>query len=495
MEAEIPRIDDAQRARFDLNVGDAIQGPMKASISMVQRPNGLATLNVSTGLTQATVSVPEIHWRKEAGTEGSLSLTIDLDDDGPLAYRDIVIQAGDLALRGSATPGAGGEGLGEIALEHVSFGRSNLQDVAVTLGEAGTVVSIGQGTLDAEPFLSGDDEAAVASGDAEKTVAETAAGKEADGPEPPRSFEPLEVLAPNLRLLYFGEEQRLEQVNLELRRGRAGWETIRLSGSIPEQYWSPRREAAAEKLSPVSAAAGAAQPVAAELTRRYLQLSFAPDASGSGQRLLAQSDDLGALLRATNITDTVVGGRIQVTGHSAGPTPTHPIIAKVEARDFVMVKAPVMAKLLTVASFTGVLDLLRGEGIPFQGMDGEFVLDDGVATTDLMRIYGASLGFTAKGQIDFDGDAIDLTGVVVPAYSINNFLSKIPLLGTLMTGGEGEGLFAVVYNVKGPVDDPAVSVNPLSALTPGFLRNIFTAGQPGDEPAAALPDRRDRIDK
>ncbi|MEQ9609747.1 MAG: AsmA-like C-terminal domain-containing protein [Kiloniellaceae bacterium] len=485
MEAEIPRIDDAERARFGLDIGDALQGPMKASVSMVQVPSGLTTLKVNADLAQTTVSLPEMHWRKEAGTQGSLSLTVELDDAGPLAYRDIVMQAGDLALRGSATPGAGGEGLGEIALEHVSFGRSNLQDVAVTLNDAGIVVSIGQGTLDAEPFLSGDDEEA---------ASETVGGENADGAEP-RSFEPLEVLAPNLRLLYFGEEQRLEQVNLELRRGRAGWETIRLSGSIPEQYWSPRREAAAEKLSPVSAAAGAAQPIAAELTRRYLQLSFAPDASGSGQRLLAQSDDLGALLRATNITDTVVGGRIQVTGRSAGPTPTHPIIAKVEARDFVMVKAPAMAKLLTVASFTGVLDLLRGEGIPFQGMDGEFVLDDGVATTELMRIYGASLGFTAKGQIDFDRDAIDLQGVVVPAYSINNFLSKIPLLGTIMTGGEGEGLFAVVYNVKGPVDDPAVSVNPLSALTPGFLRNIFTAGQPGDEPAAALPERRERIDK
>src|SRR3546814_1328372 len=75
-----------------------------------------------------------------------------------------------------------------------------------------------------------------------------------------------------------------------------------------------------------------------------------------------------------------------------------------------------------------------------RGMDGDFVLDDGVATTELMRIYGASLGLTAKGNIDFDRDAIDLTGVVVPAYSINNFLSKIPLLGTILTGGEGEGL-------------------------------------------------------
>src|SRR3546814_16560135 len=32
----------------------------------------------------------------------------------------------------------------------------------------------------------------------------------------------------------------LEQVNLGLRRARLGWETIRGSGSIPQEYWSPR---------------------------------------------------------------------------------------------------------------------------------------------------------------------------------------------------------------------------------------------------------------
>jgi hypothetical protein len=483
MEAEIPRTTDAERARFGLDIGDAVQGPLSATVSMISRDDGLSFLQVSTDLKEATVSLPEIHWRKEAGTEGSLGLTIEMDAAGPLAYRDIVLQAGDLVARGRALPGRDRQGLGTIELERVSFGRSDLQDVALALGEDGIDVSIGQGTLDAEPFLIKDEEATP-----------QAEGRPAPGTSP--SFEPLSVKAPNLAVLYFAGERRLERVNLELRRGLGGWETIRLSGSIPEQYWSPR-EAPAE--SALSASTGTGEPgaVTAELNRRYLQFSFAPDASDSGQRLLAQSDDLGALLRATNITDTVVGGRIQVTGRSDGPTPSHPIIAEVAARDFVMVKAPALAKLLTVASFTGVLDLLSGQGISFQGMDGEFVLDDGVATTQLMRIYGAALGLTAKGEIDFDHDAIDLNGVVVPAYSINDFLNKIPLLGTLLTGGEGEGLFAVAYSVKGGVDDPDVRVNPLTAFAPGFLRNLFTAepSEPGDKPIGAAPDWRNRIDK
>ena len=34
-------------------------------------------------------------------------------------------------------------------------------------------------------------------------------------------------------------------------------------------------------------------------------------------------------------------------------------------------------------------------------------------------------------------------------------------------------MIAFNYTMKGPIDDPAVTVNPLSALTPGFLRRLF----------------------
>jgi hypothetical protein len=202
VEAEIPRIDDAERARFGLDIGDVVQGPLKASISMVQRPNGLATLQASADLQETTISLPEIHWRKEAGTEGSLSMVIELDGAGPLAFRDIVLQAGDLVARGKATPGAGREGLGSIELERVAFGRSNLENVSVELSDAGIDAAIGSGVLDAEPFLADDE--------AEETA-------QSDSAEP-RSFEPLRIHAPDLRMLYFAEERHLEQVNLELRR-------------------------------------------------------------------------------------------------------------------------------------------------------------------------------------------------------------------------------------------------------------------------------------
>jgi hypothetical protein len=34
-------------------------------------------------------------------------------------------------------------------------------------------------------------------------------------------------------------------------------------------------------------------------------------------------------------------------------------------------------------------------------------------------------------------------------------------------------VFAASYALHGPLADPNVSVNPLAALTPGFLRGLF----------------------
>ncbi|MEH6360896.1 MAG: hypothetical protein V7761_09205, partial [Amylibacter sp.] len=38
---------------------------------------------------------------------------------------------------------------------------------------------------------------------------------------------------------------------------------------------------------------------------------------------------------------------------------------------------------------------------------------------------------------------------------------------------KGEGVFSFVYKVVGPSNAPKVSVNPLSILTPGILREVF----------------------
>ena len=62
---------------------------------------------------------------------------------------------------------------------------------------------------------------------------------------------------------------------------------------------------------------------------------------------------------------------------------------------------------------------------------------------------------------------------MVPLYFFNSMLGKLPLLGRLFSPETDGGLLAVAYSIRGNLDDPKVGVNPLSALTPGMLRDFF----------------------
>ena len=54
-------------------------------------------------------------------------------------------------------------------------------------------------------------------------------------------------------------------------------------------------------------------------------------------------------------------------------------------------------------------------------------------------------------------------------------LTKIPLVGVLLSGGQNDGVFGVSYRVHGSMSGPTLTVNPLSAIAPGILRRILGA--------------------
>jgi hypothetical protein len=66
-------------------------------------------------------------------------------------------------------------------------------------------------------------------------------------------------------------------------------------------------------------------------------------------------------------------------------------------------------------------------------------------------------------------------------------LGAIPLLGDVLTSREGEGILGTTYSVSGDADEPEISVNPLSMLTPGILRRIFEGRIPTAKPNAPPP--------
>jgi hypothetical protein len=77
------------------------------------------------------------------------------------------------------------------------------------------------------------------------------------------------------------------------------------------------------------------------------------------------------------------------------------------------------------------------------------------------------------GRVDRRRETLDLSGTVVPAYLLNTLPGRLPLIGRLFSLEQGGGVMAVAWRARGPRAEPEVTVNPLSALTPGVLRGLF----------------------
>ncbi len=150
-----------------------------------------------------------------------------------------------------------------------------------------------------------------------------------------------------------------------------------------------------------------------------------------------------------------------------------PLNGSAEIEEFRMHNAPVLGKLLQAMTLYGLVEVMQGSGLGFSRLVAPFRLTDDALDLSDVRAFSSSLGLTAKGRIDLAAQRIDMQGTIVPAYFFNSLLGNIPLVGKLFSPERGGGLFAASYGLSGALNDPQVSINPLTALTPGFLRGLF----------------------
>lgn len=143
-----------------------------------------------------------------------------------------------------------------------------------------------------------------------------------------------------------------------------------------------------------------------------------------------------------------------------------------------------MADLLNAISLVGLVQQLNGSGIHFSTVEGQFALrDQGVQLKNISAV-GPSMGMTLDGWYYANRKTVDFEGVTTPLYAINGMLERI--FGVLVGRRKGEGMFSFTYRMRGSADNPKVSVNPLSVLTPGAFREIFRQNAP-EPPASFAP--------
>jgi hypothetical protein len=195
---------------------------------------------------------------------------------------------------------------------------------------------------------------------------------------------------------------------------------------------------------------------------------------GERRQLRLVAEDGGGLLHALDLVNSIQGGRLNVTASYNELRPGAPLTGTAELDHFLLRDAPAVAKLLQAMTLYGLVEAAQGgSGLLFNRLVAPFTLTPEALTLADARAFSASLGVTAKGRILRERAIAEIEGTIVPAYLFNTLLGNLPIIGRLFSPEAGGGLFAATYRIQGPLADPQVVVNPLAALTPGFLRGLF----------------------
>ncbi len=415
--------DTDQLAGMGLDPAGVISGSLPITATVIEQRNAAGRVEAHIDLTRARLNLTSLGWDKPEGQAAGAELEILLDHDRVQRINSIRVHGHDLLVEGYASFLNGR--ISSLRADRLTLGQTKAQaTVQFPTPTAPITATISGSSLD----LSG-----------------RFAGRTAPGARRLSRIEPAPQRGPAWQA-----DIRFDRVVLA-----HGLALLGLAAHAVDDGETLRDLR-------VSAVTGPHDPAL---------MVIAPEGSGRSVHVVAA--DAGALLRALDLVETMDGGKLQIAGRYHDQDPGRPLIGTLELNDFRLRNAAVFGKLLQAATLYGLIDALKGPGVGFNKLVAPFRLADGRLSVEEARAFSPSLGLTAKGLIDLDAGVIDLHGTVVPIYFFNSLLGRMPLVGRLFSPEEGGGLIAASYGLKGSLANPAVTVNPLTALTPGFLRGVF----------------------
>ena len=433
LQSYLTREDFAQRAGID--VGAYFDGVAVLDTRVDLFPGGGARFAANADLTGSTLRIDRLGWVKPDSAPVTVTLRGFRNPDGAGQVERIVVRGSGVSATGRV--GFGADGAVDVAdFDRVVLGTLVDAGLHYRRGGAGTgrKIEIAGASLDLRRVFA---DAMEANG-APRQVIHAASG-------------PLTEIALRLDTVRLREDAVIDAMSggLRLRGERIEAAKVdgRLNGVAPALLLAERRD----------------DGLAIQLT--------APDA--------------GAFLGAASVFEGATGGALRLDARLRDTTLPSRLTGTVRADGITIRNSRTMRQILSGGPASALArQMLSGGGLtftrvklPFSGTGGRWSIDEGVA-------WGNALGLTLDGTYDIARTGIDLKGTISPAYAINGALGSIPLLGGLLTGGEGQGVFGITFAVTGTTARPNVWVNPLSALAPGFLRKIVSGVMDGNTASA-----------
>jgi hypothetical protein len=417
--------DDTTITNLGLPTFVSLEGPIMVDIEMVNLADGNTEVSALLDLRDTGMAIPALKWSKPAGAAGRVRFLLDMQADQVRSLHSASLLAANLGIDLSADFQPDTSALKRVRINQLVLGESTMTGVINARPEGLFEATLSGDRLDIRHFLEGE-------------------AAEPSAPNPPISINA------RFKEIYIGALPPITDTVLTLRHDGRLLNDIQLTGHIGDE----------------------------PITIGY---AVTDDAT----RFEILSENAGRVLRGFDIIDSIEGGQLAVAGITTGQSDSEQTLIDLSIQEFGLTDAPLLAQLLNAAFLPGLVDTLRGRGIRFESLNAKINVTRERAEIMDALAFGSSLGISASGGIDRLARTIDLNGMLVPAYGLSRLIDQIPILGHILTGGEKEGLLAAEYLVRGSLDNPTVTVNPLTAFAPGFLRALVkTTNLPSGQPVS-----------
>ncbi len=448
-------LSEKDRRQLNIDLSSFLRGSLPVRVTAVERGGTMGHLHFEADLSKAEVFLDEINWRRAAGQGAKASFDLVINDGGGFRVANLDIEGPDhLSVKGEVTVADDGR-IAVINLPLLALGPGNRVALAgQRSAQGGLDLRIAGDSFDARPVLGsffGDDEEDGGSG----------GGSGGDGARP------AVTLQGQIKTVFLNNHEHLSNVDFALLSANGAIQQMRLSGLFADS--------------------------------RPLDLTITP--SSTGERVLGvTSGNAGALFRAVDLYSRVQGGQLKVEAILGAPGSGEIRNGRLRVRQFDVVNEPALASLSGSVQRQNQSGTTASSPISvtrFDRLNMSFIVNEHqFQIVDEVVLHGPTIGATARGTIGRGNGALNLAGTLTPAYALNAALGNVPILGQALLGGQGQGLIGVTFAVTGSFDQPRVTINPVSALAPGFLKRIFEFGNAPTQRGADLPalptERRSR---
>ena len=427
-------IDEADRTQLGLDINDLVRGavPVEISLQRGQRPE--PTIKLKADLTNAELFLDPVAWHKAQGRSAILEADVVAGKTHKTELQNLKIAGDDIAVEGWVGVGADNK-MREFFFPQFTLNVVSRLEVQGTRGNDDIWNVKAHGTtfdgrdLFHSLFSVGD------SGERKVKAAKPAAGVD---------------VAAEIDNVIGSSEVSLRGVKLKL-------------------------SSRAEKLTAldVKGTLDGGQPLAVHL-----------DKTSGPRRLLAESTDGGQTLKLIGFYPNMQGGRLKLEVNLDGKGPAEKT-GILWTESFKVLGDPVISEVVGSAdqsrpAINGRKTVTR-EVFEFDHLKAPFSIGYGQFVLDESYLKGPLVGASVRGTVDFKTRRINLGGTYIPLQGLNGALGGIPLLGQLISGTNGEGIFGITFAVQGALSEPQVIVNPLSMVAPGIFRELFQLTNPASQ--------------